>query len=329
MAETPVSTRFTLHRVATAGRSYRDDVRDGLTAVRKSIPSRYFYDDLGSSLFEAICNLPEYYVTGAETELLRRHAADIAGASDAPPRIIELGSGNARKTRLLLDAIVRDGAEVEYVPVDIDPNMLEKSGRELLVEYPSLHVTAVCADFTQPSRALAALSGRGRTLALFLGSTIGNFQPGPAAALLRDLKRILQPGDSILLGADLKKPNDVLHAAYNDALGVTAAFNLNVLLRINRELGGHFDLSAFAHRAFYDADQGRIEMHLVSLREQSVVIESLGTQISFTEGETIHTENSYKYDDADLTRMAADAGLVIEERWTDSQNWFADILLRP
>jgi L-histidine Nalpha-methyltransferase len=328
MPETPVSTRFTLRRVATAGRSYPDDVRDCLTAVRKSLPSRYFYDDLGSSLFEAICNLPEYYVTKAETELLRRHAMDIAGAAGDVARIIELGSGNARKTRLLLDAVAPKRADLEYVPVDIDPHMLEKSGRELLVDYPSMRVTAVCADFTQPSRALASLTGRVRTLALFLGSTIGNFQPGPAAALLRDLKRVLQPGDSILLGADLKKGGDVLHAAYNDALGVTAAFNLNMLQRINRELGGHFDLSAFAHRAFYDANQGRIEMHLVSLREQSVIIESLGTQVSFTEGETIHTENSYKYDDSDLTRLAADAGLQVAERFTDSQRWFADILLR-
>ncbi|HSP16450.1 MAG TPA: L-histidine N(alpha)-methyltransferase [Thermoanaerobaculia bacterium] len=328
MSDAPPPPRFALHWAAATDRTFPGEIQEGLAAVRKSIPSHYFYDDLGSSLFEAICHLPEYYPTRAETELLRRHAGDIAMAAGGPVRIIELGSGSARKTRLLLDQVTGDGSKIEYVPVDIDPHMLEKSGRELLAEYPSLRVTAVCADFTQPSRALAGLPRSGRTLALFLGSTIGNFQPRPAAALLRDLKRRLEPGDTILLGADLKKAPEVLNQAYNDALGVTAAFNLNLLQRINRELGGRFDLRTFAHRAFYDPDQGRIEMHLVSLREQRVHIDSLGTAVSFTEGETIHTENSYKYDDADLARMAADAGLAIEERWTDSRKWFTDVMFR-
>ncbi len=320
--------RFSLRRVASAEGTFGDDVQAGLTAIRKSIPARYFYDDLGSALFEAITHLPEYYVTRAETEVLRRHAVEIVKAAGHVTRLIELGSGSARKTRLLLDELTRGGSEIEYVPVDIDPHMLEKSGRELLVEYPSLRIAAVCADITQPSRAISGIVSEEPTLAIFLGSTIGNFHPRPAAALLRDLKRSLKPGDAILLGADLKKPNDILHAAYNDALGVTAAFNLNMLQRINRELGGHFDLSAFAHRAFYDAEAGRIEMHLVSLREQSVHIDALNLELAFTEGETIHTENSYKYDEEDLARMAADAGLEIASTFTDSRRWFADVMLR-
>jgi L-histidine Nalpha-methyltransferase len=322
-------TRFTLRRVAASDRTFAGDIRQGMTAVQKFIPPRYFYDDLGSSLFDAICNLPEYYVTRAETELLRRHSRDIATSAGRDSRIIELGSGSARKTRLLLDELTAEGRALEYMPIDIDPHMLEKSGRELLADYPSLTVSAVCSDFTRPSHALADVGNDGRTLMLFLGSTIGNFQPREAGALLRDARRVLKPDDGFLLGADLKKSPDILNAAYNDALGITAAFNLNLLQRINRELGGHFDLRAFNHHAFYDADQGRIEMHLVSLREQSVHVDALNLEVAFDEGETIHTENSYKYDDEDLAQMAADSGFEIKGRWTDSRGWFAEVLLSP
>jgi len=321
--------RFTLRRVAAGDHTFGDDVRAGLTAVQKSVPPRYFYDDLGSSLFDAICNLPEYYPTRAESELLRRHAPDIASGVSSVDRIIELGSGSARKTRLLLDEIVSADREVEYVPVDVDPHVLEKSGHELLAEYAALRVHAVCSDFTRPARALAEAIGEGRTMVIFLGSTIGNFQPREAVALLRGVRHMLRPGDSFLLGADLKKPKEILEAAYNDALGVTAAFNLNMLQRINRELGGNFDLRSFGHRSFYDAKQSRIEMHLVSLREQSVRIDALNLEVAFSEGETIHTENSYKYDDDALAQMAADAGFEVAGRWTDSRNWFAEVLLKP
>ena len=331
MAEVPANarTRFTLRRVAASDRTFGDDVRAGLTAVRKSIPPRYFYDDLGSSLFDAICNLPEYYPTRVETELLRRHARDIAASISEVDRVVELGSGSANKTRLLLDTIVRGDREIEFVPVDIDPHILEKSGRELLAEYDRLRVNAVCSDFTRPAQALHDSIGPGGTLVLFLGSTIGNFQPREAVALIRDVRRMLRPGDSFLLGADLKKPKEILEAAYNDSLGVTAAFNLNLLLRINRELGGRFDLRSFSHRSFYDEKMGRIEMHLVSLREQSVHIDALNLKVAFSEGETIHTENSHKYDDEEIAQMAADAGFEVAARWTDSQHWFADFLLKP
>jgi L-histidine Nalpha-methyltransferase len=326
---TGTRVRFTLRRVVASDRTFGDEVRAGLTAVQKFVPPRYFYDDLGSSLFEAICNLPEYYPTRAETELLRRHARDIATAAGQVSRIIELGSGAARKTRLLIDEIAGTGDELEYVPIDIDPHILETSGRELVADYPHLRVNAICSDFTRPSRALEDATHNGRTLVLFLGSTIGNYPPREATALLRDVRRVLQPGDGFLLGADLKKSNELLEPAYNDALGVTAAFNLNMLQRINRELGGHFDLTAFAHHAFYDRGLGRIEMHLVSLREQSVPIDTLSLETAFDEGETIHTESSYKYDDEDLRRLAADSGFEISGRWTDSRGWFADVLLTP
>jgi L-histidine N-alpha-methyltransferase len=331
MTEVPVSARarFTLRRVAAGDHTFGEDVRSGLAAVQKSVPPRYFYDDLGSSLFDAICNLPEYYPTRAESELLRRHARDIASAVSNVDRVVELGSGSATKTRLLLDEIATGPREVEYVPVDIDPHVLEKSGRELLAEYGTLRVNAVCSDFTRPAHALREAIAEGRTLVLFLGSTIGNFQPREAVALLRDVRRMLRPGDSFLLGADLKKPKEILEAAYNDSLGVTAAFNLNLLLRINRELGGQFDLHSFGHRSFYDERQSRIEMHLVSLREQSVRIDALNVEVAFSENETIHTENSYKYDDDALAQMAADSGFEIAGRWSDSQNLFVDALLKP
>ena len=331
MPDTHAATRarFSLRRVAGGDRTFGDDVRAGLTSVQKSIAPRYFYDDLGASLFDAICNLPEYYPTRTEAEVLRRHGRDIAAAVGGVNRVVELGSGSARKTRLLLDELVRSGSGVEYVPVDIDPHGLEKSGRELLAEYPALTVNAVCSDFARPSRALADVLGEGKTLVLFLGSTIGNFTPREASAMLRDVRRTLKQDDSFLLGADLRKPASVLETAYNDALGVTAAFNLNLLQRINRELGGRFDLRNFGHRAFYDAEQGRIEMHLVSLREQSVHIDALNLEVAFSEGETIHTENSYKYDDETLGQIASEAGFEIAEKWTDARGWFADVLLRP
>ena len=192
-----------------------------------------------------------------------------------------------------------------------------------------MRVNAICSDFSRPSRVLAASSGAGPTLLIFLGSTIGNFHPRDGVGLLADARRVLQAGDSFLLGADLKKSKDILDAAYNDALGVTAAFNLNLLQRMNRELGAHFDVHAFAHRAFYDEKQSRIEMHLVSLREQRVRIDALNLEVSFTEGETIHTENSYKYDERAMQQMASDAGFEIAGKWTDSAGWFADVLLRP
>lgn len=319
-----MSSRFTLRQVAAGDRTFGADIRDGLTAVRKSIPPRYFYDDLGSALFDAICFLPEYYVTRAETESLRRSAREIAAAAGEVARVIELGSGSARKTRLLLDEI----EPKVYVPIDIDGHMLEKCGRELTAEYPSMCIEAVCADFTQPARALEGVTLDGRTLVIFLGSTIGNFQPRAATALLRDVRRLLRPGDTFLLGADLKKAKAVLDAAYNDRLGITAAFNLNLLERINRELGGHFDIRAFRHRAFYSEEEGRIEMHLVSLREQSVTIEALNLEVTFGEGETIHTENSYKYDETDLARLAAESGFDIAATFTDPRRWFADVLMR-
>lgn len=324
------SARSTLAHVPAARASFADDVRAGLTAPRKVLLPQYFYDALGSALFGAICELPEYYVTRAETEILTLRADEIARAFGAPVRLVELGSGYARKTRLLFDAVLARQESLEYAPIDIDPHVLEESARELLNTYPRLRVSAVAADFRDVSRAFAVLpSSASRTIVLFLGSTIGNLDPVDAAALLREIRSVLEPGDALFLGADLVKPLDVLEPAYDDPLGVTAAFNRNLLARINRELGGHFDLARFTHRAFFNRDASRIEMHLVSRGAQRVAIDDLRLEVDFANGEAIHTENSYKYDDAMLATLAAEGGFAVERRWSDSRGWFADVLMTP
>lgn len=317
--------RFSLEQLPLAADDFAASVRAGLTAKRKMLEPRFFYDSLGSALFDAICELPEYYVTRSETEILTRHGAEIAAAFGSPVRLVELGSGSARKTRLLFDALLANQRTLDYAPVDVDAGMLEKSGRALLIEYPGLRVSALRGDFREPARALAALPpSHERTVVLFLGSSIGNLDPSEAIAMLRNLRTAMRDGDALFLGVDLRKSKSVLEPAYDDALGVTAAFNLNLLARINRELGGDFDLSRFAHRAVYDEQLGRIEMHLASRGAQTVHI--AGYEVHFEDGETIHTENSWKYDDASLATLAAEAGFTVEQRWSDGR--FADVLMR-
>lgn len=320
--------RFVLLRAPAPDDDFARDVRRGLTASAKWLPPRWFYDDLGSSLFDAICFLPEYYVMRAEAEVLTSFRQEIVTSLGPDVRLVELGSGTARKTRLLLELLTEQQPDLEYVPVDIDAAMLDRSGRDLLREYPALRVTAISSDFHRPSVPLSLLPPtRARTVLLFLGSTIGNLSPDEAVAMLRDLRSALGPGDGLLLGADLRKDRTILEPAYDDPLGVTAAFNLNLLGRINRELGGAFDLRAFRHRAFYDEPHGRIEMHLVSSRDQHVRIAALDLEIEFTGGESIHTESSYKHDDATLAALAQAAGFTVAHTWTDARRWFADVLM--
>jgi dimethylhistidine N-methyltransferase len=331
MLESPVRpTRSTLAHVPATRASFAEDVRRGLTAPRKFLLPQYFYDALGSALFGAICELPEYYVTRAETEILALQADEIARAFGGPVRLVELGSGYARKTRLLFDAVLARQDELEYAPIDIDPHVLEESARELLNNYARLRISAVAADFRDVARTFEALpSATARTVVLFLGSTIGNLDPVDAATLLREIRSVLTTQDALFLGADLVKPLGVLEPAYDDELGVTAAFNRNLLARINRELGGHFDLSRFQHRAFFNRDASRIEMHLVSRGAQRIAIDDLSLEIDFADGEAIHTENSYKYDEAMLATLARDGGFTIEHRWSDTRGWFADVLMVP
>jgi dimethylhistidine N-methyltransferase len=307
--------------------SFASDVRRGLTATPKFLLPQYFYDALGSALFSAICELPEYYVTRSEDEILRERGGEIADAFGPRVRLAELGSGSARKTRHLIDAILNRQETLDYIPVDVDAGILTSSSRELLNDYARLSITAICGDFREPATLLTPhlLPSDERTIVLFLGSSIGNLDPAESGAMLANLRSALVPGDALFLGADLRKPRPILEAAYDDPLGVTAAFNLNLLGRINRELGGTFDLASFAHRAFYNETAGRIEMHLVSRKAQRVTIG--GYQIAFDEGESIHTENSHKYDDATLRALATAGGFSIEHRWTDRNGYFADLLM--
>jgi dimethylhistidine N-methyltransferase len=303
-----------------------EDVRKGLSAHPKRFLPKYFYDELGSQLFEAICLLPEYYLTRAENEILERYSDDIVASISGQKTLVEMGSGSASKTRLIIEALLRRQSELLFMPVDISATALESSSRILLQSYPRLKIEAYAADYFAGLAELGK-KPRPRTLALFLGSIISNFDLDEALRFLRALRSVLQKGDALLLGADLKKDPAVLEAAYNDALGVTSAFNLNVLARINRELGGTFDLRAFKHRAFYNEAIGRIEIYIESLADQRVRIEKLDLEIEFAAGELIHTENSYKYDKAGIAQLAVATGFELSHTWLDSQERFSSNLL--
>ncbi|PYP88022.1 MAG: L-histidine N(alpha)-methyltransferase [Blastocatellia bacterium AA13] len=305
------------------------DVAAGLTSTPKALLPKYFYDDLGSRLFEAICLLPEYYLTRAESEILSSNADEIAGSVAGAVRLIEFGSGSSEKTRFLIEAFLRRQHTLHYLPVDISRMSLERSAREMLHDYPGLSVTAYAMRYAAAlSRFSAEPPVTGvRNLALFLGSNIGNFDAEESRAFLQGVRKVVGKGGALLLGADLRKSPDVLLPAYNDSLGVTAAFNLNILVRINRELGGEFDISTFEHRVKYDQERGRVEMHIASTRPQAVRIEALDLEIDFAEGETIHTEDSYKFDLAQLSALAADTGFSLDQSWRDSLGRFSFNLL--
>jgi len=329
-AESWFGGRLSLRRAGggdAGSSSFAEDVRAGLTSRPKVLSPKYFYDELGSHLFEAITALPEYYPTRAEAEILRAHGSEIAAALGGPVRLVELGSGDGQKTRLLIEALLARQGSLEYLPVDISESAIEASARVLLANYPDLRVTAYAGEYQQALHALRKEPASGLTLVLFLGSTLGNLDPEDRPALLRDVRGLLSPGEAFLLGVDLKKSEDVLIPAYDDPLGVTAAFNLNLLGRINRELGGELDLAAFRHRAVYDRQAGRIEMHLESRRAQTVAIRGLGIEVAFEAGETIHTENSYKFDLEQVAALAAGAGFELRRTWTDAAGRFLSSLL--
>jgi L-histidine Nalpha-methyltransferase len=310
--------------------SFAEDVHLGLTANPKTLPPKYFYDDLGSRLFDAICFLPEYYLTRSEREILSGHSAEIidrASVKGRAVRLIELGSGSAVKTRFLIDAISSRQKDLHYVPVDIDPDSLNRSGDDLLHAYPGLHISAFAGDYFPVLDNIARDGIPGardlHNIALFLGSNIGNFDPDECRRFMRAIRAILRPGDALLVGADLKKGSEVLVPAYDDGLGVTAAFNRNLLVRINRELDGDFDISQFDHMALYSDTFSRVEMHLVSREPQEVRIGGLNLTINFDWRESIHTESSYKFDVETLSTLAAETGFSLAESWFDGKRRFS------
>lgn len=301
------------------GEALRTDARRGLTSDPKWLPPKWFYDEHGSVLFEEITRLPEYYPTRAEREILETRADEIAADSDATA-LVELGSGSSEKSRVLLDAMRRHDTLERYVPVDVSESALAEAAEALRAEYPGLAVHALVADFEHQ---LGQLPAGGRRMVAFLGGTIGNLVPADRAVFLADLRRTLVPGDTLLLGTDLVKSPDVLVPAYDDAAGVTAAFNKNVLAVLNRELKADFDLDAFDHVARWDAEHEWIEMRLRSRRAQNVYVAGLDLDVHFADGEEMRTEVSAKFQREGVTAELEVAGFALSDWWTDSDGRFA------
>jgi dimethylhistidine N-methyltransferase len=302
------------------------DVLGGLSQPRKSLPPKLFYDARGSALFEQICELPEYYLTRTERAILESNIDVIAAAAGNVHTVVELGAGSASKTALLLQALARRDGLVTYVPIDVSGSALRAAARQLRVQVPRLRLAPVVADYTcgMPVREDPA-----PRLILYIGSSIGNFDPMEAAALLARVRRTMQAADRLLLGVDLAKSPQVLLPAYNDAQGVTAAFNKNVLHRINRELEGDFDLDRFHHVAMWNQQESRVEMHLESTVAQQVWLSGLPRGFCFEAGETIHTENSHKYTPAMLRWLFGAASMTSLQSWTDDRHWFELHMLAP
>lgn len=302
--------------------SILDEVWAGLRRTPKSLPSKLFYDAVGSRLFERITRLPEYYLTRSELEILQEHADEIAAAAAAHGMaVIELGAGTAAKTAILLAAMAAQPGGVRYLPVDISPAALQQARQRLLPWQPAIQVQPLIADFSEGFSFLRRVQGR--RLVLYLGSSIGNFTRTEAVALLTQVRAELNEGDALLLGTDLVKDPAILLPAYDDAQGVTAAFNRNILRRLNREFAANFNLSAFRHAARWNAAQARMEMHLVSQQAQRVRLGALGKEFGLTAGEAIHTENSYKYTIASIRGMLNTAGFHLGRTWFDRKRWFA------
>jgi len=301
--------------------SFADAVREGLTHRPKYLKSRYLYDEIGSRLFEQICEQPEYYPTRTEDGILRDYASEMVDGWDDAPAMIELGSGSSTKTRRLIQAAIERYGSLHYIPIEISPTILEESASDLVERFPELVVTGVAADYHQ---ALSEVTRRfpGPKLILFLGSSLGNFESEDAIGLLQELQEAAGPRGRLLLGTDLVKPPDQLEAAYDDANGVTARFNTNILERINRELGADFQTERFAYQARFNPEMARVEMKQVSLADQTVSIPKLDLQVHFDPGETIHVENSHKYNNTILQRIAKRSGFVEESRWEDADGWF-------
>ncbi|MFY9766214.1 MAG: L-histidine N(alpha)-methyltransferase [Mycobacterium sp.] len=294
------------------------DVRDGLQSSPKSLPPKWFYDSVGSDLFDQITRLPEYYPTRAEAEILRAHAAEVASVTGADT-LIELGSGTSEKTRILLDALQHSGALRRFVPFDVDASILSAAATAIQREYPDIEIAAVCGDFEEH---LPEIPGGGRRLFVFLGSTIGNLNRGPRAEFLAALAAVLRPGDSLLLGTDLVKDVGRLVRAYDDAAGVTAQFNRNVLAVINRELDADFDVDAFRHVASWNSEEERMEMWLRAERAQRVRIGALDLTVEFAAGEQLLTEVSCKFRTEAVAAELAQAGLRRTRWWTDDAGDF-------
>jgi L-histidine N-alpha-methyltransferase len=322
-----MAERFVIHDLARHNGpvTFARDVREGLSSSPKQLFPKYLYDALGSKLFEAICQTPEYYPTRTESAILSQHADEIVKFLPGCQTLIELGSGSAEKTRKVIEALLRSQPTLLFVPIDISASALEESSRGLLQMYPAIRIEAYAADYFDGLAALKPVDA-GPALMLFLGSNIGNFEKQAAGEFLRAIRNVLRAGDALLLGADLKKDRKTLEAAYNDSLGVTRAFILNQLARINREFGADFDLRGFDLVSIYDESVSRIDVYLKSLRKQSVTIPALDLSLTFEAGERLHMENAYKYDREELSTMARQSGFDLTQTWMDEKKRFSSNL---
>jgi len=328
-ASTPAE-RFLLEEIRSieADESFAEAIAAGLETRPRSLPCRFFYDERGSQLFEEITRLDEYYPTRVERSILARNAKAIAQSIGPDPELLELGSGSAAKTRLLIGALIAEHGSLLFRPVDISPTILESSSRQLLEDHPELSIHAIAAEYDAALRRLADAEARSARLVAWLGSSIGNLSRDAAAAFLHRVGSVLRPQDRMLIGIDLRKDVRMLERAYDDDRGVTAEFNLNLLERANRELRADFDLEQFEHRAVWREDCGRVEMHLVSRRAQTVQIGELGRSYHFEPDETIHTENCHKYSGEEIDDLAERAGLHVIDRWNDPDELFEVSLMQ-
>lgn len=302
------------------------DVATGLSANPKWLSAKYFYDAEGSALFEEITRLPEYYLTSTECGIFHRYAKEMLSTAGDDLTVVELGAGSAAKSIVLLRELQQRQSRVRFIPIDVSESALDEAVTRVGEELPDVQVTPAVMDYTEGLDGVSRAEGR--KLILYIGSSIGNFEPFQAGSLLKKLCAGLNSGDALLLGTDMRKSSSVLIPAYDDAQGVTAAFNKNILAHINRELGADFNLDAFAHKAIWNPEESRIEMHLESEREQTVSIAAIRRKFHFRAGETIHTENSYKFTMPMLEAIAENGGFTIERTWSDPRQWFTVHLLR-
>src|SRR5919202_149388 len=313
------------------------DIKEGLGRSRKKIKPKYFYDHIGSQLFEEICLQPEYYLTSTELDILEDYSPDIISkVYDDPVRVsvLELGSGSSIKTKIFLRHILKNQNNLYYFPIDVSNTILHDSVHRLSIEFPNLRIIGIASDYidgiTKASNFIAAKDNVPNTkLILFLGSSIGNLEPNESRSFLRMLNDKMKNNDNLLVGFDLQKEAKILNAAYNDKAGITARFNLNLLARINRELGGEFSLSSFKHHAFYNKHKKRIEMHLISKISQRVYVDLIGQTFNFKENERIHTESSYKYTLKQIAHLAKNSGFKVKANFLDRNKWFDLALLSP
>lgn len=325
--ENIINDRFSLFYAQNvkSKKSFEDDVIYGLNSNPKSLQPKYFYDAKGSELFEKICLTPEYYVTRTEAAILKEHSDDISAANDNKKIIVELGSGSSVKTRYILNSFIRQQGSVTYVPVDVSEILVE-SGNALLNDFEGLNVKGIIGEYEESLHIISENFPQPKII-VFLGSSIGNFDLPHAQEFLKMISETMNQGDSLLIGFDMVKDINILNAAYNDKDGVTAEFNLNLLRRIKNEFKADMDISNFEHNAFFNTIESRIEMHLVSKCDQSIKLNSSST-VNFKKGETIHTENSYKFTDEMIMEMIEKSGLRLSNKWNDNRNWFGLYLIQ-